>query len=183
MKAIISITLTLLFVQASGQIINFLQFDSSLFVRNDTTFIKADKKIFNGIIKTKTKTQNEFSYYLNGLRSVDSIFTLSKKLQSVIRYRNNITTDRFLFDNNGNKFQEEIYLDTNTKTKQSFWWHPNGKLWKIEMFYNGQKSGKWYEWFQNGNLLFEGEFKEGEKFGLWRFYNAKTKKIIRQEKY
>lgn len=183
MKTIISIILTVLFVQVKGQVIDIAQKDSLLTVRNDTTFIKSDRKLFNGIIKTTNDDEVVFAHYHNGFSFIDSSFYLTGKLQSVIRYKNNVTTERRLFDKNGNKFQEDIYLDSNKIAKQSFWWHPNGQLWRIEMYYNGQKSGKWYEWFPNGNLLFEGGFKNGDKFGIWMYYNAKTKEIIRQEKY
>jgi antitoxin component YwqK of YwqJK toxin-antitoxin module len=183
MKTTLTIILTLIFVQVNGQIIDFSQRDSLLAVRDDTTFTKADDKPFNGIVKTTTEDEIEFSHYKNGFLVVDSCFYLTQKLKAVIRYKDNKTTDRFLFDKNGNKFQEDINLDSNRTSKQSIWWHPNGQLWRIEMYYNGQKSGKWYEWFQNGNLLFEGEFKQGEKFGIWKYYNANTKEIIRQEKY
>ena len=182
MKTTITIILTVLFVQVKGQIIDFSQRDSLLTVRQDTTFFKADQKLFNGIIKITTENEVEFSHYKNGFQFVDSSFYSTKKLKAVIRFKDNKTTDRFLFDKNGNKFQEDIYLDSSRTSKQSMWWHPNGQLWRIEIYYNGQKSGKWYEWFQNGNLLFEGEFKQGEKFGIWTYYNAKTKEIIRQEK-
>ena len=183
MKTTITIILTVLFVQVKGQIIDFSQRDSLLTVQHDTTFTKADQKLFNGIIKTTTEDEIELAYYKNGFPLVDSSFYPTQKLKAVFRYKNNKTTDRFLFDKNGNKFQEDIYLDSNRTSIQSIWWHPNGQVWRIEMYYNGQKSGKWYEWFQNGNLLFEGEFKQGDKFGIWTYYNAKTKEIIRQEKY
>jgi antitoxin component YwqK of YwqJK toxin-antitoxin module len=183
MRTTITIILTILFSQLRGQIVNFSQRDSLLTVRHDTTFIKADQKLFNGTLVTTTEDEVEFSHYKNGIHFVDSSFYLTQKLKAVIRYKNNIATDRFLFYKDGTKFQEDIYLDSTRTSKQSIMWHPNGNLWRIEMYYNGQKSGKWYEWFQNGNLLFEGEFKQGEKFGIWTYYNAKTKEIIRQEKF
>ena len=183
MKTSITLLFIVLFIQVKGQTIDFLQRDSFLIVHNDTTFYKADRKLFNGIIKQTTENEIEFSYYKNGLKFVDSSFYSTQKLQSVIRYKDNKTTDRFLFYENGNKLQEDIYLDSSMTSKQSLWWHPNGQLWRIQMYYNGQKSGKWYEWFQNGNLLYEGEFKQGKKIGTWTYYNAKTKKIKRKENY
>jgi antitoxin component YwqK of YwqJK toxin-antitoxin module len=183
MKTSISIILIFLFVQVKGQIIDFSQQDNLLTVRHDTVFYKADQKLFKGIIKTMTKDEVEFSQYKSGLKFIDSSFYLSQKLKSVIRYKDKKASDRFLFDKNGNKFQEVIYFDSSGKSNQSIWWHPNGQIWRIEIYYNGQKNGKWYEWFQNGNLLFEGEFKQGEKIGIWTYYNGNTKEIIRQEKY
>ena len=184
MKTTITIILTLIIVQVRGQqIIDSSQQDSLFTVRQDTTFTKADEKLFNGIVKTTTEDEVKFSHYENGCLFVDSSFYSTQKLKAVFRYKNKKTTDRFLFDQYGNKFQEDIYLDSNKTLKQSIWWHPNGQLWRIEMYYNGMKTGKWYEWFKNGNLLFEGEFKQGNKFGVWTYYNANTKKIIRQEQH
>ncbi len=183
MKTTITIILTIILVQLNGQTIEFSQRDSMLAVRHDTTFTQKGDKLFNGIVKTTSENEVKFSHYKDGFLHVDSSFYSTQKLKAVIRYKNNIATDRFLFDNKGNKFLEDIYLDNNNTLKQSIWWHPNGQLWKIEMYFNGQKSGKWYEWFNNGNILFEGEYKQGNKFGLWKYYNAKTNEIIRQENY
>ena|ERR1035437_528276 len=181
MKIALTILLNLIFVLVNGQDIGIRQKD--LINKNDTFYLKSNNKLFNGIIISAFEGEIVHAFYLNGLHFVDSSVYNSNKLQSVIRYKNNMITDRFLFDHNGGKYEEDIYLDDNRMAKESLFWHPNGQLWRIEMYFNGEKSGKWYEWFKNGKLLFEGEFKNGEKFGTWTYYNAQTGKIIRQEKY
>lgn len=183
MKLSFTFFLIICFVQLNGQIIDYNQKESLLMIRNDSTFTRADQKPFYGVIKTISEGEIELSYYFDGFPSVDSSFYTTKKLKSVIRYQHNKVMGRFLFDQHGKKFQEDIYLDSNRTSKQSMWWHSNGQLWRIEMYYNGQKSGKWYEWFKNGNLLFEGEFRQGNKYGIWTYYNTETKQIIRQEQY
>ncbi|MFM2286796.1 MAG: hypothetical protein RLZZ543_2293 [Bacteroidota bacterium] len=182
-KTTLPICLAFLCSQLQGQIIEFSQRDSVLTVVNDTTFTKADHQLFNGFVRSRNENELTLKQYKNGLPFMDSCFYATQKIKAIIRYKDTKTTDRFLFDSNGNKLLEEIYLDSTKSLKQAIWWHPNGQIWKIELYFNGQKSGKWYEWFQNGNLLFEGEFNQGEKVGEWTYYNAQTKEIIRQEKY
>ncbi len=82
MKTTITIILTLIFVQVKGQTIDFSQRDSLLTVRHDTTFTKADDKLFSGIVRTTTEDEVEFSYYKNGFLFVDSSFYSTQKLVS-----------------------------------------------------------------------------------------------------
>lgn len=157
--------------------------DSKLIFRSSGACFRVDDKLFNGVIRTTQVNYVVNSYNKDGFKSVDSSFYLTHKLKSVLCYVNNSVADRKFYNEHGNLFQEDIFLDRKRTIKQSIWWHSNGQLWRIEMYFNGKKSGKWYECHENENLLFEGEFKYGEKVGVWIYYNVKTKEIIREEKY
>lgn len=57
-----------------GQLIDFSQSDSLLSVRHNRTFIKADQKSFNGIIKSKAEDEIKLAYYKNGNKFQEYIY-------------------------------------------------------------------------------------------------------------
>jgi hypothetical protein len=107
MKRLLLISLYLsYFFSASAQSNDTTLFDSSLFKRNDTLFLKKTLMPFNGQL---TQSKNIYQFYLNGILA-DSTFLDSGIWNYLVEMIFPFTKDTFLIDTR-NKINHEIFKD------------------------------------------------------------------------
>ncbi len=60
-------------------------------------------------------------------------------------------------------------------------WHPNGNLWSVARYKNGQLHGKQTVYYPTGKKFYEGSFENGIRKGTWLFWNEKGEVVNKRE--